>query len=58
MKETTVILACDGPGCLAQRQGKPNETAGELRERLATVGWRGAGYRDMCENCMSRGYRP
>lgn len=58
MKRTTVTLACDGPGCTATRQGQPGETLGELLARLHPIGWRRAGSRDMCENCMARGHRP
>lgn len=58
MRETTVLLQCDGPGCVATRQGHRDETAGALRERLAVIGWRGRGDRDICENCMAKGHRP
>lgn len=57
MKATTVRLQCDA--CkTAERQGKPNETVTQLRDRIRPIGWRGFGNRDICENCYARGHRP
>ena len=55
MKRRTVLLACDG--CGARRQGKPDVTAAQLRDALATVGWLsdGANERDLCASCLARG---
>ena len=57
MKLTTVQLQCDV--CqTATRQGQLGESVTALRERLAPIGWRGQGNRDVCENCALRGHRP
>lgn len=57
MRATTVRLQCDV--CqVAERQGKPNESVTQLRDKLYPIGWRSAGARDVCENCYAKGHRP
>lgn len=51
----TVILQCDG--CNAVRMGKRDGSLDELREQLATVGWRSdkANDVDACPTCLASG---
>jgi hypothetical protein len=56
MKVTTIVLACDGPDCHAQRQGRIGESAAQLRATMTKYGtWASNGERDLCSTCLARG---
>lgn len=58
MRESTVVIECDGPGCPARRQGRPGETVEQLRAAMAEYGtWGSKGDRDLCSTCLAQGVR-
>lgn len=62
-RQSTVMLACDGPSCDTLRQGKPGQSPEDLRAKLVTVGWRVDEDRrgrvtDLCPTCVARGVKP
>lgn len=55
MDRRVLLLECDG--CGVRRQSKRGGSIDELRETLATVGWKSdpANDRDACPSCLESG---